>query len=125
MTLNELNGERFFLGEVAVQPLDITHGKLPILGYRLNDIAYITDCSAIPAPTREKLKGLDLLILNALGHDPHPTHFCLSEALQAITEIKPRRALLTHINHKFDHQKVSGELPENVELAYDGLSVPL
>jgi phosphoribosyl 1,2-cyclic phosphate phosphodiesterase len=125
LTLNELDGEAFLLGGVTVQPLDITHGKLAILGYRLNDIAYITDCSAIPEPTLEKLKGLDLLILNALGHDPHPTHFCLSEALAAIDKIKPRRALLTHINHKFDHQKVSGELPENVELAYDGLKVPL
>jgi len=125
LILNEINGETFSLGDIAVTPLDIEHGGLTITAYRLNDIAYVTDCSGIPEKTREQLMGLDLLIINALGFEPHPTHFCLSQALDAIEDLKPKRALLTHINHKFDHDKLSAELPENVELAYDGLRLQI
>ena len=125
LTLNEIGEEPFMLGGVTVTPLDITHGKMAISGYKLNKTAYITDASAIPDATREKLAGLDLLILNALGYKPHPTHFCLEEALAEVKKIKPKRTILTHINHTFDHQKVNRELPENVELAYDGMTVEI
>ncbi|MCH7938149.1 MAG: MBL fold metallo-hydrolase [Candidatus Marinimicrobia bacterium] len=123
LTLNTLNGETFSLGGVAVTPLDILHGGLNILGYKLNNSAYITDCSGIPDASKDKLKNLDVLIINALGFDPHPTHFSLSQALEAVEELQPKRAILTHINHKFDHKKVSAQLPEGVELAYDGMTV--
>ncbi|PIQ95968.1 MAG: MBL fold metallo-hydrolase [Nitrospinae bacterium CG11_big_fil_rev_8_21_14_0_20_56_8] len=113
------------LGEMRVTPLEVIHGKLRINGYRVNHAAYITDCSEIPEATRRKMENLDLLILNALGFEPHATHFCLSQALREIELIKPKRALLTHINHKFDHDRVSADLPENVELAYDGMSIDL
>ncbi len=120
-----VTSEPFTLGKINVTPIDILHGNLTILGYRLNDAAYITDCSGIPPASRQKLLGLDLLILNALGFEPHPTHFCLEQALEAIRDLQPKRAILTHINHKFDHEKVGAELPENVELAYDGMTVDL
>lgn len=120
-----ITSEAFVLGQVNVTPIDILHGNMTILGYRLNDSAYITDCSGIPPASREKLLGLDLLILNALGYEPHPTHFCLDQALEAIRDLQPKRAILTHINHKFDHEKVDAELPENVELAYDGMVLDL
>lgn len=120
-----VNSEPFTLGKIKITPVDIRHGNLTILGYRLNDSAYITDCSGIPDASRKKLLDLDLLILNALGFKPHPTHFCLDQALAAIANLKPKRAILTHINHNFDHEKVSAELPENVELAYDGMTVDL
>ncbi len=113
------------MGGVLVDPLEITHGKLNIAGYKINNTAYITDCSGIPEKTQKKLVGLDLLIINALGFAPHPTHFNLDQALTAIEMLKPKRALLTHINHKFDHATISRELPENVELAYDGLTVEM
>ncbi len=113
----------FSLGGVSVTPLDIFHGELTILGYKLNNCAYITDCSGIPDKTKEQLQKLDILILNALGFAPHPTHFSLSQALEAVEELKPRRTILTHINHKFDHATVSEDLPEGVELAYDGMSI--
>lgn len=125
LELHTFNEEPFFLGEMSVQPLEITHGKLNISGYKIQNAAYITDCSAIPEKTQKKLVGLDVLILNALGYDPHPTHFNLGQALAAIKVLKPKRAILTHINHKFDHSLVSKDLPENVELAYDGLTVEL
>lgn len=123
LELLEAPGEGFRLGGVRVLPLDILHGGLTILGYRLNDVAYITDCSGLPDETLDRLAGLDLLILNAVGFEPHPTHFCLSDALKAVEAIRPRQALLTHINHKFDHETVSRGLPENVALAHDGLCV--
>jgi phosphoribosyl 1,2-cyclic phosphate phosphodiesterase len=120
-----LNGKSFSLGGVQVTPVDIFHGNMTILGYKINNSAYVTDCSGLPDKTKETLSGLDILVLNALGFKPHATHFCLSEALAAIAELKPKRAILTHINHQFDHETVSRDLPENVELAYDGLTVDL
>ena len=123
LKLHPVNGETFTLGGGAVTPLDIIHGELTILGYKLNNCAYITDCSGIPDETKEQLQDLDILILNALGFAPHPTHFSLSQALATVEELKPRRTIFTHINHKFDHETVSAELPEGVELAYDGMVV--
>ena len=123
LTLCTVNGETFSLGGVAVTPLDIIHGGLTILGYKLNNCAYITDCSGIPDKTKEQIQDLDILILNALGFNPHPTHFSLSQALAAVEELKPKRAIFTHINHKFDHETISADLPEGVELAYDGMVV--
>jgi len=123
LTLETVGEKTFTLGGVVVDPLEITHGKLTIAGYKINNTAYITDCSDIPPNTQKKLFGLDLMIINALGFAPHPTHFNLDQALNAIEMLKPKRALLTHINHKFDHQAISKELPPNVELAHDGLTV--
>lgn len=125
LTLHQVGDEPFTLGGISINPLDIIHGKLRISGYKLNNAAYITDANGIPDETREKLKGLDLLILNSLGFKPHPTHFCLEEALAEVEKIKPGRTILTHINHAYDFEKVSRELPENVELAYDGMTVEL
>jgi phosphoribosyl 1,2-cyclic phosphate phosphodiesterase len=125
LTLETIGEKTFTLGGVVVDPLEITHGKLTIAGYKVNNSAYITDCSDIPLNTQKKLFGLDLMIINALGFAPHPTHFNLDQALNAIETLKPKRALLTHINHKFDHHAISKELPANVELAHDGLTVEL
>ena len=123
LTLQAINRETFSLGGISITPLDIIHGKLTILGYKLNNCAYITDCSRIPSETKDRLKNLDILILNALGFDPHPTHFSLSQALEAVEELKPKRAIFTHINHKFDHETVLKGLPKGVELAFDGMSI--
>jgi len=120
-----LNSQPFLLGGVQVTPVDIIHGNITILGYKVNNAAYVTDCSGLPDKAKETLHGLDVLVLNALGFEPHATHFCLTESLEAISELKPKRAILTHINHKFDHETVSRDLPDNVELAYDGLTVDL
>jgi phosphoribosyl 1,2-cyclic phosphate phosphodiesterase len=113
----------FQLFGLTIQPIEVFHGGLPILGYRLADVAYITDCSSIPSSQKELLRDLDVLILGALRYEPHPTHFNLAQALQLIEEIKPRRAWLTHMTHAFDHGQVEKELPAKVRLAYDGLTI--
>lgn len=121
----QLEDKTYNFGDIPVTPLDIQHGKLIINGFRFKDSAYITDCSGIPDTTREKLKGLKVLILNALGFKPHPTHFSLSQALEAAKDIHAERTILTHINHQFDHEKVSQNLPEGVELALDGMRIEI
>lgn len=121
LELRAHDGNPFVLGAMTVSPLDVFHGSLTITGYRIGKMAYVTDCNGFPDDTKNQLRGLDVLVLNALGFDPHRTHFCLAEALAAIAELKPKRTFLTHINHAFDHEIVNRDLPENVELAYDGL----
>ncbi len=119
----EIDGTAIELAGLRILPLDVEHGSLTIKSFRIGPMAYLTDCSGIPESTKEALQGLDVLILNALGFKPHPTHFCLSDSLRAIEELKPRKAYLTHINHQFDHDTVNADLPEGVELAYDGLEI--
>ena len=121
----QLEDKTYSFGDIPVTPLDIQHGKLIINGFRFKDCAYITDCSGIPDETRAKLKGLKVLVLNALGFKPHSTHFNLSQALEAAKDINAERTILTHINHNFDYEKVSRDLPEGVKLALDGMRVTL
>ena len=119
----QLEDKTYDFGDIPVTPLDIQHGKLIINGFRFKDCAYITDCSGIPDTTRDKLKGLKILILNALGFKPHSTHFNLKQALEAAKDINAKRTILTHINHHIDHKKVTLDLPKGVELALDGMRV--
>ncbi|UCD57509.1 MAG: MBL fold metallo-hydrolase [Candidatus Hydrogenedentota bacterium] len=119
ITLKPMPAE-LWLEEVCITPMKIFHGQAQALGFRFNDAAYLTDCSAIPAESLEQLKGLRLLIIGALRYKPHPTHFNLEGALKAIEEIGPERALLTHLSHDFDHEKLSSSLPPYVEASYDG-----
>lgn len=113
----------FELGGRTVVPLPVYHGKIPILGYRLGNIAYLTDCSRVPPETMERLTGLELLILGVLRYRPHSTHLHLDAALTLINQIKPRRAVFTHLAHDFDYERTKSELPLGVELAYDGLTI--
>lgn len=117
---HELDGARE-IGGVLVEPIDIVHGEDRIYGYRIGAMAYVTDCSAIPDASRARLRGLDLLIVSAIRYDAHPTHFTLAQALAAVEDLKPRRAVLTHLSHVFDYETVNRELPAGVELAYDGM----
>lgn len=113
------------LGENVI-PMRLEHGPhCKVLGFRFGDIAYCTDTNSIPPESREKLRGLEVLILDCLRYKPHTTHFSLDEALAVADDLAPRRTLLTHLSHDFDHATVSARLPAGVELAYDGLSVPL
>jgi len=116
----------FVAGEKSILPVEIMHGNLPIFGYRVDNFAYLTDVKTIDQIEKEKLKNLDILVVNALRIESHPTHFNLEEALSFVEEIKPKRAYLTHISHKLGfHDEVSKQLPENVFLAYDGLQLDL
>jgi len=112
----ELFGETFW-------PLELEHGTLPVLGYRVHDIAYLTDCSGIPETSLRMLGNLKVLVIDAVRFRPHPTHFSVDEALEVIGILKPERAYLTHLSHDLDHETVSAMLGEGVELAWDGLRV--
>jgi phosphoribosyl 1,2-cyclic phosphate phosphodiesterase len=101
----------------------VLHGTNLITGYRLGSLAYITDASALPEATLTRLGGLEVLVLNALRHSPHPLHFSLSQALDVIDRLRPQRAFLVHIAHDLEHMAVNATLPPNVALAYDGLSI--
>ena len=109
------------LFDLTIEPLTVYHGRLPVLAFRVGSFAYVTDCSSVPAESMERLSGLDVLILDALRHKEHPTHFSLSEALDLVTELAPKHTYLTHIAHDLDHTSTNADLPSNVELAYDGL----
>jgi len=113
----------FPLLDRTVEPITVLHGTLPIHGYRLGRFAYLTDASRIPEDSYQRLLGLDVLVLNALRPRPHPTHFHLAAALEEAVRIGARRTLFTHLGHEMPHAEVSRDLPEGVELAYDGLTV--
>ncbi len=102
-----------------VTPIPLLHGRQEILGFRIGGFAYCTDCSAIPPASRELLADLDVLIIDGLRYTPHPTHFNIAGALDAIADLGPRRAVLTHIAHEVSHAAASAELPDGVELAWD------
>lgn len=125
VNLHEINGNQAFEVEgVKIIPIKLLHYKLPVLGYRVNNVAYITDASYISDSEKEKLKNLDVLVLNALRKKKHISHFNLDEALEVARELNPKRTFLTHISHLMGkHAEVSLELPKNVFLAYDGLVV--
>jgi phosphoribosyl 1,2-cyclic phosphate phosphodiesterase len=105
----------------TILPVRLEHGRFQVLGFRIDKLAYCTDVKQIPEETWPLLEGLDILILDALRIEQHPTHFNLEEALQAIDRLKPKRAYLTHLSHVFDHEIAEATLPRGVHLAYDGL----
>ena len=97
--------------------------KSPVLGFRVGGLAYCTDVSRIPDESWPLLQGLDVLVLDALRYEKHPTHFSLSDALAVIETLQPRRACLTHLSHSFDHRITQEQLPPRVVLAHDGLQL--
>ncbi len=114
----ELWGKRF-------TPLPVLHGDLPVLGFRFDHTAYVTDFSTIPEATMAMLEGLDALILDALRHQPHPTHSNVEHSLEIVNRLNPKRAFFTHIAHELSHAATDAALPANVRLAYDGLKIDL
>lgn len=115
-----LDGEPFYIDDIEVVPIPVLHYKMPVLGFRIKNFAYITDAKTIPEESMECLKGVEYLVINALRKENHLSHFNLSEALAVIEVVKPKRAWLTHIGHQMGlASEVAEELPENVKLAYD------
>ena len=113
----------FCLGPAEVVPVPIWHGARTILGYRIGGFAYLTDCSGIPETSLPLVEGLEVLVLGALRHRPHPTHFTVSEAVAAARTIGARRTFFTHLCHDLGHADTSAELPERTALAFDGLTI--
>lgn len=110
------------LGE-KITPVYLEHGRFNVLGYRIHNLAYCTDVSRIPANSKALLTGLDTLILDSLRRRHHPAHLCLEQSIEMVRELQPSRAYFTHISHEMDHVEISNELPEHIQLAYDGLKV--
>lgn len=115
----------FLAGGVAVQPVPVMHGTLPIVGFRIGQMAYVTDMKHISPESMDLVRNLDVLVVTALRKKPHPAHLSLSEALAVIAELRPQRAFLTHLAHDMGfHADVAADLPPEVRVAEDGLVVP-
>lgn len=109
---------------IEFQPIRALHYRLPVLGYRIGNFSYVTDANYLAPDALERLRGSEVIVLNALRHEPHISHFSLSEAVAVLEELAPQRAYLTHISHLLGrHQEVEATLPGFVRLAYDGLRV--
>lgn len=109
------------IGELEVQPIPLWHGDRPILGYRFGRVAYLTDCSALADEAWSRLEDLDVLVLDALRDQPHPTHFSLGEAIDVARRIGAPRTFFTHMCHHLAHEATNARLPAGMALAYDGL----
>lgn len=123
ITLHKIDLEPFTLFEnIQIIPIEVKHYLMPVLGFRINNFTYITDAKTIAEKEIEKIKGTEVLVINALRIESHPAHFNLDEALQFIDLIKPKKAFLTHISHLFGtHKEIEQMLPKNVYVSYDGL----
>lgn len=108
---------------VEVIPIPVFHGEIPILGYRIGNLGYITDCSRLPVNSEAMLAGLDTLILGVIRYKPHPTHMHVNAALNLVKRLQPIQTFFTHISHCLDHEEVNSRLPAGVSLAYDGLII--
>jgi phosphoribosyl 1,2-cyclic phosphate phosphodiesterase len=124
LSITAVDGD-FDIKGVRIIPIDILHADWLILGYRIGDMAYLTDCSGIPESSVERLNGLELLIIDALRYRPHPAHLSVDQAIQVISEIRPKIAVFTHMGHELDYEKLSKELPKNIEPGYDGMEFVL
>jgi len=122
--LNLIDENPFTIGDIHLIPIRVIHKTLPVLGFRVNDFTYITDANFIADEELEKIKGSNVLVLNALRRETHYSHFNLAQALEIVEKVKPERAYFTHISHHLGlYDEVKKELPENVFLAYDGLVI--
>lgn len=124
--LNTIKNEPFALGGKTITPIEVLHHKLPVLGFRIDDFTYITDANYISNEELAKVIGTKVLVLNALRHKEHLSHFALSEAIEIAQTVKAEKTYFTHISHQLGlHQQVEKELPNNISLAYDGLKFEL
>jgi len=124
ITLHEITG-RFRIGAAEVIPIPVLHGRRQVLAYRIGRFAYATDCSAIPDPSWALFEGVDVLVIDGLRDRPHPTHFSLSEAIEASRRIGARQTYFTHMTHDLAHAATNARLPPGFELAYDGLTLDI
>ncbi len=114
----------FDVNGIEITPIEVIHGQLPVMGFRVGDFTYLTDVKTINADQRKKARHSKVLVINALHHKPHHSHLNLKEALAMVEDLAPKKAYLTHISHRMGlHGAISETLPENVALAYDGLEI--
>jgi phosphoribosyl 1,2-cyclic phosphate phosphodiesterase len=124
INLHLLENKTFSIEGIEIIPIEVMHYKLPVFGFRIGDFSYITDANYISDLEKEKIKNSKILVLNALRREPHISHFTLDQAIELVNELKPEKAYFTHISHQLGlHTDVEKELPENIELAFDGLKI--
>ena len=126
INLNEIDLAPFQIKDIKLNPIEVMHYKMPVLGFRIADFTYITDAKSISEKEKEKMKGSKVLVLNALRREEHISHFTFQEAIDLAKELDVEQAYFTHISHQLGlHEQVSDELPSNIFLAYDGLKLIL
>jgi phosphoribosyl 1,2-cyclic phosphate phosphodiesterase len=126
MRLNSIPEHAFKIKKIQIVPVRVFHYRLPVYGFRIGNFAYITDANYVPEESKEKLYGIKYLVINALRKEKHISHFSLREAVDFIREISPKKAYITHISHQMGlHKEISKELPSEIILGYDGLSLTL
>jgi len=119
-----IDSKPFQIKGVEIIPIRVHHYKMPVLGFRIGNFSYITDANNIKPTEIEKMKGTEVLVINALRREPHISHFSLNEALEMIEKIKPNKTFLTHISHQLGlHNALNEELPANVEMGWDGMAI--
>lgn len=121
-----INGDPFVIGDIRLQPIQVMHYKLPVYGFRIGNFTYITDANYIAPEEIEKIRGTEILVLNALRHEPHISHFTLSEAIALAKEIGAAKTYFTHASHQLGlHASLEADLPEGMFMAYDGLQIEI
>lgn len=126
VNLHEISLEAFTIGDIPVQPVLVWHHRMPVYGFRFGNFTYITDANRIDEEEKAKIKGSEVIVLNALRNEAHISHFTLQQAIDLVRELKIPEAYFTHISHQLGlHKTVSASLPEGISLAYDGLEISL
>jgi phosphoribosyl 1,2-cyclic phosphate phosphodiesterase len=124
LTMHDINVDPFMICDIKFTPIQVMHEKLPVFGYRIGDFTYITDASLIIEEEKKKIRGSKVIVLNALRNSKHVSHFSVSEAVELLQEFNPEAGYLTHLSHFVGlHEEVNSHLPDNIRLAYDGLSI--
>lgn len=122
--LHEINLTPFSIGDLSIIPIEVFHHKMRVYGYRFGPFTYITDANRIEESEKEKIRGSEVLVLNALRREPHISHFTLSEAIALVQELEVPQAYFTHVSHQLGtHEEISAELPPGIQMAYDGLTL--
>ncbi len=124
INLNTIDTTPFYIGDIPVVPVLVWHLKMPVFGFRFGKFTYITDANRIDAAEKEKIKGSEVMVLNALRHKPHISHYALEEAIEMVRELGVPKAYFTHISHQLGlYKEVNAGLPEGIELAWDGMEI--
>jgi phosphoribosyl 1,2-cyclic phosphate phosphodiesterase len=126
INLNVIDDKPFRIGDMEIVPVEVWHMKMPVLGFRFGRFTYITDANRLEEEAKEKVRGSEVIVINALRREKHISHFNLQEAVDLVNELEIPRAYFTHISHQLGlHEKINRELPKGIELAYDGLELEL
>ena len=125
ISYTNVDSQPFYVGKTCIQPVPMRHGSIRATGYRIGNFAYLTDTSGVPGSSRALLRELDVVVVDALRWEPHPTHLSVPEALELMADIQPRHGYLTHVGHTLEHESTNRRIGPDVEVAYDGLELQL